>query len=78
MIQDPITVIVSLVDMPPLAQNDFDHWGDWLGAKLREAGIPANKDGTLESGTLERFDDPKSWGSTVYIWRPDGYVDPTQ
>lgn len=63
-----IVVRVNIGDIIRL--HDFDHWGDWLGQKLRGAGIPANRDGSLDSGRLLRYDDPTSWGVTVYEWHP--------
>jgi hypothetical protein len=46
-------------------------WECWLVGKLKEAGVPV--DGKLifrgiKSGTLTRFDDPKDFGATKYVW----------
>lgn len=69
--RSPIIVHLNACDMPDPAE--FESWAAWVFRKLRVAGIPANADGTVEEGTLRRFDDPKSWSTTIYEWRPDGY-----
>ena len=45
-------------------------WGDKLLAKFREAGIPALPNGTVEYGTLRRYDDLESWDHVYYEWTP--------
>lgn len=48
-----------------------DLWATRLYNKLREAGIPAKPDGSLERGTLHRFDDPQDFGGALYVWTDD-------
>lgn len=50
----------------------YSYWLSHVTKKLMDAGIPIRNSVDiydLESGSLERFDDPKDYGKTVYVWK---------
>jgi hypothetical protein len=64
---EEIRVEIEISDLPsPL---NFDSWGDYIYKRLSEAGFPITKDGNILRGELVRYDGPKDFNKTIYIWR---------
>lgn len=76
--KEKITVRLSAFDYHGIQEPE--PWAAWIAAKLREHGIPCIGGDYyhLERGTLQRFDDPKEWGGTIYEWTPDNPVIDTE
>ncbi len=66
-----IEVAIQVKDYPDNWMLTPSMWECFVVGKLRDAGVPIKgllKYRGVEKGTITRFDDPKDFGATKYIW----------